>query len=256
MKNREKLKAGQLAPFVGCDCYFNNGKDVLKGELTFLMLHQLEMGVCKEIVPILWGLDDMTEAEKELFGKVSDLGGMEEVAWLFAHSMDVYMWIVKGLCIDGRNDNRRKEMSIDCFEKMMQELRDDAQLRLIPLGGKGKHAEEEVAKWRDIAIVGPKGSGKSNEVKEITEGKCVYTWDKHTTQALNFMTIMTSAAVDFVLIELEDNAVMVDMALAVQKKLRDRFPFEYARPILIVTADMEKDSTMMAMLAEFTLITL
>ena len=66
MKNREKLKAGQLAPFVGCDCYFNNGKDVLKGELTFLMLHQLEMGVCKEIVPILWGLDDMTEAQKEL----------------------------------------------------------------------------------------------------------------------------------------------------------------------------------------------
>lgn len=125
----EKLTAKQLAPFIGNQCYFNNGRTFEKGELTLTMLQRYDKGDCLQIIPILRPLASLTPAElKEWIGEdfieqqaseiiksigsslfslyvvLSEFGNHESLFKLFENGMDVFNWIDRDLASDSKDE--------------------------------------------------------------------------------------------------------------------------------------------------------
>lgn len=107
-----KLLAKELAHYVGSPCFFNNGKEVLKGEISLLMLHSYEKGSCEFILPILRPVNTMTIDETKEWAKhpffvngfrkdcVNKISSDIFNLWLMKMGFDVFGWIDQKKAID------------------------------------------------------------------------------------------------------------------------------------------------------------
>ena len=146
----KQLKPNEVGHYSGCPCFFNNGKEFLKGEMNFLMLHHYQQGTCIEIVPILRPLKEMTIDEMkewskqpsfvdgfakdcinkiagDLFGFhrfVSEWGAQDSYLWLMEKGFDVFGWLDTKQAISKENADKLSDVySPEAFNDIIRMIK-------------------------------------------------------------------------------------------------------------------------------------
>lgn len=143
----KQLKSTELAHYAGSPCFFNNGNEVLKGDINFLMLHQYEKETCIQIIPILRPLKDMTTDEMREWSKqphfvdgfakdavnkistdlfnfhrfVSEWGAHDSYLFLMEKGFDVFGWLDQKKAINKeRAEGLNATYSIEAFTDILR----------------------------------------------------------------------------------------------------------------------------------------